>query len=607
MEQVELEKKMAENGEEEKKQDVKGKQKQLGGVRTMPFILANEVCDRFAAAGFQANMITYLTDVLNLPLAKASNTISNFGGTASFTPLVGAFIADSFAGRFWTIIFGSIIYVLGMVSITISAVLPQLRPPPCPTQENCQEASNLQLWVLYIALLLTSLGTGGIRPCVVTFAADQFDMSKSKTESRSWNFFNWYYFCMAVASLLALTVVVYIQDNISWSWGLGIPTIAMGLSLVAFILGAPLYKRIKPGGSPFVRVTQVIVAAVKKRKVAAPADPGALYENRELDADISINGRLLHSNQFKWLDRAAVVAESDMKESKQPNLWSLATVHRVEELKTIIRMLPIWAAAILHMASQSHLSSFTIKQAQSMDRHLSPSFQIPPASMSIFTTLTLLVGLPLYERLFVPFARRFTRNPVGITCLQRMGIGFGINIFATIASALIEIKRKAVAADHNLLDNPTAIIPISVFWLVPQYFLHGLAEVFMAVGHLEFLYDQSPESMRSTAAALYWIAIGMGNYVSTLMVSLVHKYTGETRNWLPDRNLNRGRLENYYWLVTGVQVINLMYYVICAWFYKYKPIQEITENTDEDVESADNTKPLLADGKGCKEVELVGN
>lgn len=288
----------------------------------------NEVCDRFAAAGFHANLITYLTQVLNLPLVQASNTISNFSGTSSFTPLVGAFIADSFAGRFWTIIAGSFIYILvrtpyhfmhsrksrffrpyaaastllylqGMVTITISATLPHLRPPPCPTQENCVEASTQQLWVLYIALLLTSLGTGGIRPCVVTFAADQFDMSKAKTESRSWNFFNWYYFCMGVASLLALTVVVYIQDNVSWSWGLGIPTIAMALSLVAFILGAPLYKRIKPGGSPYVRVVQVIVAAVRKRKFVAPDDPAALYENRYLDADISINGRLIHSDQFK--------------------------------------------------------------------------------------------------------------------------------------------------------------------------------------------------------------------------------------------------------------------------------------------------------------------
>ncbi|KAL0359654.1 UNVERIFIED_CONTAM: protein NRT1/ PTR FAMILY 3.1 [Sesamum angustifolium] len=472
----------------------------------------------------------------------------------------------------------------GMVMITTSAILPQLRPPPCPTQENCQEASNKQLSVLYAALLLTSLGTGGLRPCVVTFAADQFDMSKMKTESGSWNFFNWYYFCMGVASLLALTVVVYIQDNVSWAWGLGIPTIAVGLSVFAFILGSSLYKKIKPGGSPFMRVVQVLVAAVKKRNVVGPADPGALYTTE--------NSMLIFLLTEGFCTQiSSILADSDMKESSKPNLWRLATVHRVEELKTIIRILPIWAASILHVASHSHLGSFTVQQARSMDRHLSPSFQIPPASMSIFSTLTVLTGLPLYERLFVPLARRFTGNPVGVTCLQRMGIGFGINIFATIASALIEIKRKAVAADNNLLDKPTSIIPISVFWLVPQYYLHGLAEVFMSVGHLEFLYDQSPESMRSTAAALFWIATAMGNYMSTFMVTLVHKYTGEKRNWLPDRNLNRGRLENY-WLMTGIQVINLIYYVICAWFYKYKPINVISETgiSDEDVESANNTK-----------------
>ncbi|KAE9455867.1 hypothetical protein C3L33_12230, partial [Rhododendron williamsianum] len=188
----------------------------------------------------------------------------------------------------------------GLVSITISATLPQLRPPPCPTQENCKEASSNQLWILYLSLLLSSLGSGGIRPCVVTFAADQFDMSKSKVESRKWNFFNWYYFCMVMASLTALTVVVYIQDNVGWGLGLGIPTIAMAISVVAFVSGSPLYRRVKPMGSPLVRLAQVIVAAVKKRKEVAPEDPAMLYENRELDAGISSNGRLLHSGQYKY-------------------------------------------------------------------------------------------------------------------------------------------------------------------------------------------------------------------------------------------------------------------------------------------------------------------
>jgi len=68
------------------------------------------MCDRFAAVGFHANMITYLTRQLNIPLVQASNTLTNFSGTASLTPLIGALIADSYAGQFWTIIVGSIFY-----------------------------------------------------------------------------------------------------------------------------------------------------------------------------------------------------------------------------------------------------------------------------------------------------------------------------------------------------------------------------------------------------------------------------------------------------------------------------------------------------------------
>ena len=104
---------------------------------------------------------------------------------------------------------------------------------------------------------------------------------------------------MGMATLTALTFVVYIQENVGWGWGLGVPTIAMALSILAFLVGSPLYNRVEPVGSPFVRLAQVIVAAVKKRKEVVPADPALLYENKELDAAISLNGRLLHTNQFK--------------------------------------------------------------------------------------------------------------------------------------------------------------------------------------------------------------------------------------------------------------------------------------------------------------------
>ncbi|KAG5552692.1 hypothetical protein RHGRI_010701 [Rhododendron griersonianum] len=547
-------------------------------------------------------MTTYLTQELNLPLVKASNILTNFKGLAAFTPLVGALIADSFAGRFLTIIASSILYELGLVSIILSAILPGLQPPHCPAQENCKEASKLQLWVLYTSLLLTSLGLGGLRPCIVTFAADQLGMSKREMESRNWNFFNWYFFCLEFASLAALTFVVYIQEHVGWGWGLGIPALAMALSITVFIVGSSYYKKQKPEGSPLIRLAQVIGAALRKRKEVAPADPGVLYENNELDAAISSNGRLLHTNQFKWFDKAAVVTDTDNPYSNPPNLWRLSTVHRVEELKSIVRMLPIWASGILPITAYSHQESFSIQQARTMDRSLSPSFKIPPATMSSFEIISILIGLLLYEQLFVPFARRFTKKLNGITSLQRIGMGYAISIFGTLAAALVEIKRRGVAANHDLIGNPAAIIPISVFWLVPQYWIQGTALALITVGRIEFFYDQAPESMRSTSASFFWIAIALGNYTGTLMVSLIHEYTGKGggKNWIPNRNLNNGRLEYYYLFVSGLQLANLIYYMICTKFYTYKALEEVSEGGMEagDAELTTNRTPSGSMGDG---------
>lgn len=99
--------------------------------------------------------------------------------------------------------------------------------------------------------------------------------------------------------LVAVTVIVYIQDTVGWGWGLGIPSIAMVFSIAGFVLGYPLYRNMDPAGSPFTRLIQVCVAAYKKRKLHVVSDPKLLYENEELDASISITGRLLHTTQMR--------------------------------------------------------------------------------------------------------------------------------------------------------------------------------------------------------------------------------------------------------------------------------------------------------------------
>jgi dipeptide/tripeptide permease len=258
---------------------------------------ANDFCDRFATIGFNANLITYLTQQLHLPLVEASNTLTNFHGFSNLTPIIGGLVADSFAGRFWTIAAGSIIYQLGMVSLTVSALLPSLRPPPCSIgQHACARASAWTLLVLHLSLLCTSIGTGGTRPCVMAFGADQFELDNGAKQR--WSFFNLYFFGVELAKLAAITLVVYIQENVGWGWGLGVPTIAMLAAVTAFVSGYPLYVKMAPGGSPFTRLAQVAFAAFRKRNVTVPSDPRLLYHDQVLDAGISTAGRLLHTNQL---------------------------------------------------------------------------------------------------------------------------------------------------------------------------------------------------------------------------------------------------------------------------------------------------------------------
>ncbi|XP_062233118.1 protein NRT1/ PTR FAMILY 3.1-like [Phragmites australis] len=560
-----------------------------GGLRTMPFIFGNEVAEKLAVVGFSTNMLTYLTQQLHMPLAKAATTLTNFGGTSAATPLIGAFIADVCVGRFWTIAAASIVYQVGMALLTVSAALPQFRPPPCKPggAVTCQEAAQWQLAVLYVALLLNAVGAGGYRPCIVAFGADQFDESQAAERARSWGFFNWYYFCNGTSMLVAVTAVVYVQDNVGWGWGLGVPAFCMGVSVAAFVAGYPMYRRLEPAGSPFTRLAQVVVAAVRKRRVpAADADPGRLYENDELDAPISMYGKLLHTDQLSFLDRAAVVTDGDLvtttdassgKPSPRPtpNPWRLSTVHRVEELKSVIRMGPIWAAGILVITASSTQHTFSLQQATTMDRRLVPgssSFQIPAGSMTVFALLAMLATLFAYDRALVPLARRATGLDRGISFLHRMGIGFAVSVAATLVAGLVERHRREAAAAAGTTDAGTA--PLSAYWLVPQYALHGIAEAFTSVGHLEFMYDQAPESMRSTATALFWLSISLGSYVSTMLVDAVHRWSAgpDGSNWLPD-NINRGRLDYYYWVVTLLQFLNLVYYLICAKRYRFKPVQ----------------------------------
>ncbi|KAI5069392.1 hypothetical protein GOP47_0015693, partial [Adiantum capillus-veneris] len=484
--------------------------------------------------------------------AAAASIANNWAGTCYISPFVGAFIADAYLGRYWTIACFSLIYFLGMILLTLTAAIPSLRPSSC---SSCTATAG-QLSVFYIGLYLIALGTGGIKPCVSSFGADQFDNDDATERESMSSFFNWFYFSINIGAVISGSLLVYIQDNFSWAWGFGIPAAAMGIAVCSFLFGSPLYRYQKAGGSPLTRMLQVCVAAFKKRKAIVPMDLSKLHETEE--SSIAGSRKLEHTNTLLYLDKAAVITEDGVNS----NSWELCTVTQVEELKLILNMLPIWGTSIVFFTVYAQMSTLFVEQGSTMDTSMGPHFSIPPASLSIFDTLSVIMWVPLYDIYIVPLARRFTGHDQGLTKLQRMGIGLIISIFSMVAAALVEIRRLEIAQDNDLLEDTSVPVPMSIFWQIPQYFLVGASEVFMYIGLLEFFYDQSPDATRSLCSALALAANAAGNYVSALILTIVTVVTtrGGEPGWIPD-NLNIGHIDYMFWLLAGLSLANFFVYL----------------------------------------------
>ncbi|XP_062095303.1 protein NRT1/ PTR FAMILY 8.1-like [Humulus lupulus] len=549
--------------------DIKNKpanKNKTGNWKACRFILGNECCERLAYYGLGTNLVNYLTERLNLGNAAAANSVTNWSGTCYVTPLLGAFLADAYLGRFWTIAIFSIIYVFGVTFLTLSSSVPGLKPS-CNSSGCHPKASQRSFF--FFSLYLIALGTGGIKPCVSSFGADQFDETDDIERKKKSSFFNWFYFSINVGALIASSVLVWIQMNVGWGWGFGVPAVAMAIAVVFFFSGSRLYRIQKPGGSPLTRIAQVICASFRKFHVKVPQDKSLLYETADEECNIQGSRKLEHTDKLSFFDKAAVQTDTDEKKGGLANPWRLCTVTQVEELKAVIRLLPIWASGIVFAAVYSQMSTMFVLQGNTMDQHMGPHFEIPSASLSLFDTLSVLFWAPVYDKIIVPYVRKFTGRERGFTQLQRMGIGLVISMIAMITAGILEVIRLDIVHKNNYYD--LKYIPMSIFWQVPQYFLVGCAEVFTFIGQLEFFYDQAPDAMRSMCSALSLTTVALGNYLSTLLVTIVTNVT--TRNgqlgWIPD-NLNRGHLDYFYWVLAILSLVNIFVYLLIANWYTYK-------------------------------------
>ncbi|XP_019199212.1 PREDICTED: protein NRT1/ PTR FAMILY 2.6-like [Ipomoea nil] len=531
-----------------------------GGWITFPFILVSTGGLMLGGAGWMTNLMVFLINTYHVQKIDAVQISTLIHAFFNLFPVFAAIIADSFLSSFTVIWIFGFTSLLGTIVLTLSTIISALKPPECPEDSSSCTPNKLQFAVLYAALSLGTVGLGGLRSSISTMGANQFRKKKHQGI-----FFNWYFITSYMSFVIAQTVFVYIEDNVSFKCGFIICVVANSIGLIAFLSGTRFYSCGNPKGSPFTGLARVLVASVHKRnlKISDHETDGGRY----FVGDNEEEHRGPPSSAFKFLNRAAVKMDGDVDADgliEKP--WRICTVQQVEDLKSLIKMIPVWTTGIILLVPIGALLNLTVVQALTMDRHLGKKFQIPPGSMTVVVLFSCTVFIAVIDRLVYPAWKKLAgKRP---TALQKIGVGHVITLVGMAVSAVVEYKRRIAAANSE---------PISVLWLIPPLLFIGVGEAFHYPVTAQFYYQEFPANLKNMATALSAVLIAIALYVASLIIELIRNVT----SWLPNNDIDKGRLDYVYWVLFALGLLNYGYFLACANYYKYQNCEKPKNDDDK--------------------------
>ncbi|KAJ7319839.1 hypothetical protein JRQ81_019350, partial [Phrynocephalus forsythii] len=364
------------------------------------FIVINEFCERFSYYGMRAVLVLYFKFFLTWDDNLATAIYHTFVALCYLTPILGALIADSWLGKFMTIISLSIVYTVGQAVLSISAINDLMDG----NRDGSPDDVKIPIAFSMIGLFLIALGTGGIKPCVAAFGGDQFEDHQEKQRSR---FFSIFYLAINAGSLISTIVTPILREvecgihtkQKCYPLAFGIPAILMALALLVFVAGSTMYKKVKPQGNIMVRVGQCITFALKNR-----------FRHRSKQ----------YPKREHWLDWA--------REKYDDRL--------IVQIKMVLKVLFLYIPLPMFWALFDQQGSRWTLQATTMDGDVG-LLKIQPDQMQTVNPILIVIMVPVVDAIIYPLIGKCRIN---FTPLRKMTVGMLLAALAFVVAAVIQIQ-----------------------------------------------------------------------------------------------------------------------------------------------------------------------
>jgi dipeptide/tripeptide permease len=578
--------------------------------RQIWFIMGNELCERFCYYGLRAILYLYLHTQLLFSKDEATMIYHIFVFAAYSMGVPGAIVSDSKWGKFRTIWRFSSVYVVGCITLSLTAI-PGFTGDSGPTWWGC-----------FLGLLLIAVGTGGIKPNVSSFGGDQF--SKSTSQSVIETFFSAFYLTVNIGSVASTFTTPLVREEYGYAAAFGVPAVLLIIAITVFLFGAHLYTRIPPAGSIVVVAVNIVRDAWKfvccgrtrddveeaknaKKSLLGKDDDdkngvsgvggvsgvsgvstSTVDDDHECGEDgMGVHDDTLHDEVENIDDNEhTIVAVRDggnigtkkswMKGETDGRHWIYRALlvgdwdeKTVDGVSIVVRVIRVLSPIIMFWALFDQHGSRWVAQASEMDRDLG-FVQMTPDQMTMFNPALLMLLIPVFDRIIYPALRKCGLK---LLALNRMKVGMVFASASFVSAGLVQMEIDSRGDDDK----------VHVMWQLPQYFLLSCGEILISISGLEFAYSQAPKEMKSVLQSVWLMTTALGN----LIVVLVAGVSLMTSMW-------------EYFFFAGMMFIVFLLFLVIVRGYEY--VRRDETNGDDTDDKIDDDSDDANDGDGDGDV-----